>query len=161
MADINGISLEYANKEWKMQLDKSVYCDLIEFRKLIPNLYATKDFKTIGQICTLVERGLFLQDMDVEWLDEVKEKIVAEIIETLSELLNHAVETWSPNLLLQISESLLVFDEVNELAMKTKVKTLISQQKNSVAKISFDNFVKKYQLFYNEEYSQTFSSFLD
>lgn len=161
LAGVSGITLEYSNKEWKMVFDKSVYCDLYEFNKLVPYLSATKDTNLISHICSFVERGLFLQDMDAEWLDEIKEKMVGEIIESFSALLINSDTSWNPNLLLQISECILIFDEVNEFAIKTKVATLISQQKNSVAKISFDNFVKKYQLFYNEEYSQSFSTFLD
>lgn len=156
--DIPGLSFVYKQKTWLVQMDNSVYFDFKRYNQLKILLDKQFSLSLVKELCLVIKSPL-LTDIEEEWLDSIKEKVTNEVIDLLLSLIENKEVVDDKNVLLMIVEVLLTLDELNEEALKLKITTLISFNKNGSAKMAFENFTKKYQQFYGEAFSKDFSSF--
>lgn len=155
---IHGINLIYNQKNWSVQLDQTVYFDLKHYKELSESINNQFSITSVREICSILRSPLLI-DINEEWVDPIKEKISNDIIDVFQLLITNPIIKKDSLALLDVVDVLLVVDELNENALEIKIKILISQNKQSLAKLTFDNFVKKYRLIYNEEFNSNFASF--
>jgi hypothetical protein len=159
LSKIDGIEIIYAAKQWIVKLDETVYCDYYQYKELIVTLSQNRAIELVEKLCDILERAGFLKDLDAEYFDEIKAIITEEVTDTLALLIVEMDVELSPDLRIRIADCILLFDELSEIAIEVKIKTLIEQNKQSIAKLSFDNFSKRYNLIYNNQYPRNFNSF--
>lgn len=159
LSEIEGIKMVYAGKQWNINLDETVYCDYYQYKELIAALSQNREIELVKKLCNLLEKAGFLKDLDAECFDDIKASITEEVTNTLAQLIIEMDVEISPDLRIRIADCILLFDELSEIAIEIKIKTLIQQNKQGIAKLSFDKFSKKYNLIYNCPYPKNFNSF--
>lgn len=159
LKEIPGIKLVYQQKSWSMQMDDSVYYDLNRYKELKQNIENQFSLPAVRELCSLVKYP-FLSDIDKEWLDPIKEEIYNEIVDLFERLLKKEQILEDKTVLLEVVEVFMNVDELNEEALRLKIQTLIALNKQSLAKLAFDNFTKKYRLIYDEDFGSDYTGFI-
>lgn len=117
------------------------------------------DNKTINALCQILDRGTFLKNIEADCFDEIKEKITEEVTNLLASIALNKKQEISRDLKVRIADCILLFDELSETGLEIKIKSLLEQNKQSIARLCFDNFCKRHKLIYNLEYTRKFNSF--
>ncbi len=139
----------------QIELSKDIYCDYIEVFQLLREKTLNKE--QIIQIVEKAGRGPFLPECNYEWLDNFKAEISEAIIDNLlgfTELVDVKKEA---KLIIQISDTIFNFDNLNETALSLKCRALIFLGRHSLASATYTRFVKEYETLYQTPYKLTFS----
>ena len=164
LSENTGVSIDYDNKNWKIEIEGGVGWDFADF-SYFKNEISTKgeDKKLINTnvngLLNVINQGVLLPNMHFEWLDPFKSQLSEEVIEILTPLMENDQLELDNELRLKISNSIFSLDPLNERALKFKIKLLISEGNHTLAKNAFDQFCHAYSNFYGEAYGQDFSSF--
>lgn len=116
------------------------------------------DKEKIIRLAHITQPGNFLTNTEYEWLDAFKSEISNEIIDTYLHYAASINITDDPEFLLKLANYIFYFDSVNEEAMIIKCKVFSYLGKHSLAKSTFDNFIKEYKQLYGEDFSLSFQS---
>ena len=145
---------------WKFTFDPaSVYIDYYEYQQIIrKNKLHTKE--DMNNLLKIIHRGPALQNLNAEWLDDLKSELSNEIIDKILEFLQNKEKKIEPEFAIQLTNCVFFFDMINEEAMIYKSKLLVSLGKHSLAKNAHEKFVRDYKMLYNEQYDKTFSEIL-
>lgn len=108
------------------------------------------------QLSNIVQRGSFLPTDEQEWLDPFKSEIANEITDRYLHYAATVEVKEDPGFLIRMADYLYAFDAVNEDVMRVKCKALVVQGKHSLARSTFENFVREYRKLYGEDYSADF-----
>ncbi|RFM28496.1 hypothetical protein DXN05_06730 [Deminuibacter soli] len=110
--------------------------------------------KQVRRLLQLLSRGNFLYDTSYPWLEDIQSEISGKALNLLSEALARFHS--DPGFLLEIANSIFLFDPVNEEALRVKCKNLSLLGRHSMAKAVFEKFAREYQHMYGEEFQQSF-----
>ena len=91
-----------------------------------------------------------------EWLDEFKSDVSDKIIDTLVTFAEKCDLKADTEFIIHLADSIFNFDRTNEEAMILKCKAEYIQGKHSLAKMTYEKFIREYKLLYNEEYKKPF-----
>lgn len=152
--DIQGVEIYFDNNYWKMILDENIFCDLANIQQSINNQITNNDSDKIEEIIQILHRGTLLRDIVPEWLDSFKDKTTGTIVSTLEEMLTKF--NFESSIRLAISNVIFEFDQMNETALRVKCNLLSIQGKHSLARETYENYIKLYIKLYNEEYQYSF-----
>jgi len=141
---------------WKMDIDYDhIYVDYHIYLDIIRNEQEL-DLEKIRQLTAIAQRGSFLSNIEYEWLDKFKSDVSNDIIDNFIHFIYSRNHSHSPELVIEIVNLIFYFDPVNEEAMIIKCKALSSLGKHSLAKNTFENFIKEYKNLYGEEFKKDF-----
>ncbi|GAB3698995.1 hypothetical protein GCM10027592_24590 [Spirosoma flavus] len=155
-------SLSKESGYWKIEFnfDQPLYVDYERYMTIINNnILLTKP--AIMELGEITKRGPFLQNTEYYWLDDFKADISNRIINTFLKYANTLTISEDPELLLQITNFIFDYDPVSEDAIILKCKALSLMGKHSLAKNTFERFLRDYKAIYGEEYEQPFSAIID
>ena len=145
---------------WKIIFDnnsvKSDYHDFLEISGSKANL-------TKLNICRLLEitkQGGFLINSNYEWLDDFKSDISDKIVDTLVAFAEKCKLDTDAEFIIQLADCIFNFDKVNEEAMVLKCKAEYSLGNHSLAKLTYEKFVREYQKLYDEEFKKSFNELI-
>lgn len=158
LAKIAGADIEYQSKNWVLTISDNVYVDIIEHEKLAKLIgSSTEQNPTVtSAYISLVERGKFMQGVDIEAFDQYKAKISNQITDCLLLLAINA----DSKTRLRMGNALLLHDSLQEDGLRLSLKSLTELGRNGEAHEIYNSFCKKYKNTYNEDFSSTFSSFI-
>lgn len=150
----SGICIDFTNKKWKINLESDVSCDIKQYFILLNQLTNQHSFHSnlLEEFLSIVENGALLPNMEEEWLDEFKSKVSDELLECLLPLYSNTEITKNNKLVLRLSDTLLTFDPLNEIALTNKVNTLYKLEKKTLALECLEHFSKYYQKCYNQPF---------
>jgi two-component SAPR family response regulator len=97
-----------------------------------------------------------LSDSEYEWLDPFKSEISNEVIDTFLHFAQSCDQSHNAEFLIEIANFIFYFDPVNEESMILKCKALSALGKHSLAKNTFEIFVKEYRGIYDEDFKRDF-----
>jgi two-component SAPR family response regulator len=111
----------------------------------------------IRQLLKILHRGSFLPDANYTWLEDIQ----SEISNNALDILTAAAAQFKadPELLIEIADSIFLFDPVNEEALRMKCSSLVALGRHSLAKAAFNKFAKEYQHMYGEDFPHTFNEY--
>jgi hypothetical protein len=115
----------------------------------------------IIQLTNVTRRGNFLSNIEYEWLDAFKSEVSNEIIDSYIQFANGIQIEEDPEFVIKLANDIAYFDPVNEEAMILKCKALFSLGKHSLAKNTFEYFMKEYKVIYGEDFRKDFHSILE
>lgn len=144
------IDIDYQN----ILVDYKVYTDIVRDKNKLSK-------KRITDLANITKRGGFLSDLDYSWLDEFKSEISNEVIDTYLHFSSSVKISDDPEFLIQLANYIFYFDPVNEEAMTIKCKSLAFLGKHSLAKSTFESFVKEYRQIYDEDFEFDFNRILN
>lgn len=145
---------------WKIDIDYNyIYVDYYNYLNIVKD---KKDLtiEKIKSLSEITQRGNFLSNIEYEWLDAFKSEITNEVIDTYIHFA-HAGTTNDPDFLIELANYIFYFDPVNEEAMIIKCKALSSSGKHSLAKSTFENFIREYKTIYGEEFKKDFHAVIE
>lgn len=156
---IGKIELSNENTYWRIKIGKDVFCDYQRALSLATTLedgpaepHLTNEF--IG----LVAPGEICPDVQTEWIDPFKVKIANRIIDVL-ESVSHKQENL--DLQVQLADTILKYDPLNEEAIALKCQSLYKSGKKTLAKHCYDSFCSEYQTLLNTKYETSFKNILN
>jgi hypothetical protein len=145
---------------WKIDIDyHHIYVDYHNYLNIVKDK-KDLDIEKIKYLSAITRRGNFLSNIEYEWLDVFKSEISNEVIDTYIHFA-HSGSTHDPEFMIELANFIFYFDPVNEEAMVIKCKALSGLGKHSLAKNTFENFIKEYKVIYGEEFKKDFHSVLE
>ncbi|WP_158996106.1 galactose oxidase [Mucilaginibacter sp. L196] len=145
---------------WKIDIDYNhIYIDYHNYLNIVKDK-KDLDIERIKCLSAITKRGNFLSNIEYEWLDTFKSEISNEVIDTYIHFA-HSGHTNDSEFMVELANFIFYFDPVNEEAMVIKCKALSSLGKHSLAKNTFENFIKEYKVIYGEEFKKDFHSVLE
>lgn len=142
---------------WSLQYDPAeIRMDLAEFQQISQGLRPLTQ-QGIRQLLKILHRGSFLPDANYTWLEDIQ----SEISNNALDILTAAAAQFKadPELLIEIADSIFLFDPVNEEALRMKCSSLVALGRHSLAKAAFNKFAKEYQHMYGEDFPHTFNEY--
>lgn len=162
LSAVEGVDLEFSDKLWFIKMDNGSRCDYADYIKFCNSSKKANGFenKSIDSLLNIVDGGEFLRGISYEWLDSIKFAINNEIIKTLKLYFDdHGIQN-NAEKLIQLCDTILTFDSVDQDAIKIKIKTLSSTGRLHFAKITYNLFVAEYKRLYDENYPLTFQEII-
>ncbi len=145
---------------WKIDIDYNyIYVDYHNYLNIVKDKKEL-NIEKIKCLSEITQRGNFLSNIEYEWLDSFKSEITNEVIDTYLHFA-HAGTTTDPEFLTELANFIFYFDPVNEEAMVIKCKALSVLGKHSLAKSTFESFIKEYRSIYGEEFKKDFNAILE
>jgi DNA-binding SARP family transcriptional activator len=106
-----------------------------------------------------VKKGVFLNDIQWDWLDDFRGFVANEIIDNLLQYASILKGKDDCQMLKEISERILIIDDLNEKALQIIINQFIASNNLNQAKFRFKQFAKKYNVAYGEPYILSFDEF--
>jgi len=155
------IHLVFKNNLWIIELSDSCYCDYDWVQNYIGNFskhdYSTNELRqTLPDFLHTLKKGRLFLTINDPWMDSIIIKFSNQIIEqclNIEMLLNIEKQD---TLLLDLTEVIDIYDDLNEEAHRLKIRILIRQGKLSLAYKTYDNFAMLYHRIYGEAYPVSF-----
>lgn len=155
-------SLSKESGYWKIDFNFSqpLYVDYERYMAII-NDKAVLTKQAIIELGEITKRGPFLQNTEYHWLDDFRADISNKIINTFLKYTDTLTISENPEHLIQITNFIFDYDPVSEDAIILKCKALSLMGKHTLAKNTFERFIRDYKAIYGEEYEQPFSAIID
>ena len=146
---------------WKIEIDyHAIMVDYHNYLNIVSDKNKLNNQKII-QLTDITRRGNFLSNIEYEWLDAFKSEVSNEIIDSYIQFANSIQIAQDPEFVIKLANDISYFDPVNEEAMILKCKALSSLGKHSLAKNTFEYFMKEYKVIYGEDFRKDFHSILE
>jgi hypothetical protein len=145
---------------WKFTFDpSSIFIDFHEYLQIIRKgkLQSKED---MNDLLKIIHRGPALQNINADWLDDIKSELSNEIIDNVLEFIHQQEDKIEPEYIIQIANCVFFFDMISEEAMIYKCKMLVKLGKHSLAKNAYEKFVKEFKVLYDENYAKSFAEVL-
>ncbi|BDD00486.1 hypothetical protein [Persicobacter psychrovividus] len=154
--EIDGVEIIHEQQEWKLQLSGDAYCDLSELLFLKSQLASDTSKETQQQIMSLIRRGALPTALQAEWLDDINNFIVSDTIKLLTDF---AAEMSAPKAKIQLADTILHLDDLDEQGLEIKILALLQLNKIGQAQSELNRFKKRYHNFFGEEYKKQVENF--
>ncbi len=156
---VRGLELIYQNGIWKVVFNEPLFCDYLEaFAILNKNDNPSK--KDMESFFHYVKKGVFLAELQWEWLDEIRGIVTNNVIDTLLTYSKLLDEKNDCKTLMACAERILAIDDLNETATQIVIKQLVDNNNLNMAKYRYSQFVNNYQDTYLQTYALKFDQFL-
>ena len=144
---------------WTMRFSGSVYCDYVECLKLL-NEPRESQSGFYADFYRIVSAGKVFKGESHDWLDVYAGNIGNSIVDMLMNFIGKLDMERDHELILKLSDRILVTDPVNDQALSCKLKALVLQNNMNTARFTYDQFATLYQELYDEPLSMSFHDFL-
>ncbi|MCC5935949.1 MAG: hypothetical protein JJU34_01585 [Lunatimonas sp.] len=135
------------NGYWKIEAT-GIYVDFEEAMHAL-NALREKDNESLRNLpewIKIFSYGELCPNVQAEWIDPIKVNFANATIDALLYLMdNDLVGKEDPQLLLEIADTLLIHDMLNEEALRLKCSTLIRLGKKGLAVQTYERFAKEYE----------------
>lgn len=157
---VGNIEIASSNGNWSIRTDDSL-CDWFSTMSLLETLPA--EDATAEQLNMLIDTamsGPLLPDMRYEWTDRFKAQYADLMISCLAKVCKSNSHAQSPDMRIRLADAILMFDSLDEYAVKTKCRALIVQKRLGIAQSTFKNFTQEYYRLMGEEFTTRFNEFV-
>jgi len=160
--NVGQINIESANSYWIVKLGDEVFCDYREALLLIRTMKAVNNRKkeNVMKLLSIVSSGEMLPDLQVEWVDPFKANFANDLIDLLIEVSRQNEHAFSLSELVNIADTLLIYDILNDDALKLKCRSLVKMGKNGLAQTAYNSFVKQYFTLFGSKYNYSFAQII-
>lgn len=166
LESVTCLKIVITKKNWSLESnEEEVFIDYKVYRELAVGLQQMLDNHKLDEtlLCSylsIVERGRFLEEFEVEWADILKNEISEEIILLLKNTITLFSIQMPTKLRLRIADALFIHDELNVDALRLKLQLYQEESNLSLAKKLYDTYARKHKMIYNEEYSTAFNDLI-
>lgn len=157
LSEIGAIELTKKTGYWKIICNhEEVKCDYADFLK-ITSSKSNLTKQNVNKLVEITQKGAFLLNVNYEWLDDFKADVSDKIVDTLVAFAEKSDLQTDAEFIVRLADCVFNFDRSNEEAMIFKCKAEYLLGKHSLAKLTYEKFIKEYQILYNEEYKRSFN----
>lgn len=160
IAGIRGLELINENSLWSFNISSDIFCDYLFIIKIIsdPKIDLSED--ELIEVIGLLNKGNFLSDVEVDWLDSYKSYYVNIIINFLTEQIKQPKFSKNYQIQILLADTLMSFDSLNEEALFVKCKALHKEGKGGQSHEIYKSFTKEYKSLLNENYPISFNDII-
>ena len=154
LTGMGGVSVHFKNKRYLVRITQDVRCDYLSFRRLVHLLasesrpQSESDWTELLAIC---RTGVLLPELSVSWLDPIKADVFTEF-EKLATARLSSSQGEIGELDLATAEVLLLWDPINEQALRTKLRVLWESGRHGAARVAYEQFTSNFTSTYGEPY---------
>lgn len=162
LTEMKGVTIENTNSVLRVIMDDTVFCDYQVVSRLLNPEYSAgiSGREKINLIIRNIRRGVMLQDMSLNSLDNHISNFSNLVIDTLLEYAHQLNQEKDSKLLLEIADCTFLYDPINQEALVIKCNVLNKHGKYSLAKKTYDLFVSVYKNLYAENYPRSFEEII-
>ncbi len=158
--ELGDLEISSSNGNWSINIDGSL-CDWFHNMTELEGIdFDNLNKEQISNIVSIATKGNLLPDMRYEWTDRFKAQYTDLIISSLSKARTNFCVKNSADIQISLADAVLLFDSLDEEAVKEKCKALIAQKRLGMAQSTFKNFTQEYHRLMGEEYSVHFNEFV-
>lgn len=157
LSEAGAIELTKKTGYWKIIYNhEEVKCDYSDFLH-IARSKSNLTKQNVNKLVEITQKGAFLQNVNYEWLDDFKADVSDKIVDTLVAFAEKFDLKTDAEFIIHLADCIFNFDRSNEEAMALKCKAEYFLGRHSLAKQTYEKFIKEYQILYNEEYKRSFN----
>ena len=162
LENIGNLNIENSNSYWVVKLGEDVNCDYCEALSLISSLKDknSRTKKDVMRLLYILSFGGLLPDIQTEWVDYFKANFANNLVDLLIDISRQTEFAFSPSELVSLADILLIYDNLNEDALKLKCCALVKMGKNGLAKATYNSFVKQYSVLLGIKYNHSFDQII-
>jgi len=155
LESLDSVRINFHIDRWSMAFSGAVYCDYVECLKLLKRekIHDT-DFNL--NFYHIIQEGELFKGDSYDWLDDFKGFISNNIVDILIKFIHELSIEHDNELILKLTDRILISDPVNDHALAYKLKALIKQNNYNLAKFTFDRFCVLYEELYGEKFTPKF-----
>ncbi len=153
LQQIDSVLVENENGAWKLVWKSDAPTDYHLTMLSLEQLRLQFSEKVLDGLIAVVERGSFLPNTEIEWLDDYKGKVNYHVTSSLMQISEKVVEAERK---IKIADIILSIDDLHEQAAHLKIGALITLGKHGLASDFYEEFAKKYLELYQETFPRSF-----
>ena len=159
LESLDTVQINFHIDHWSMAFSGPVYCDYVECLKLLKRekIHDT-DFNL--NFYHIIQEGELFKGESYDWLDDFKGFIGNNIVDILIKFISELTIEKDNELILRLTDRILVTDPVNDQALAYKLKVLIKQNNYNLARFTFDRFSILYEEMYGEKFKSKFEELI-
>ncbi len=164
LPEIGELRLGVSHGNWSLE---TADCQLVDYfavmsaaRAITEKGYGT-GYRRVRRLLDYISRGPLLPECQYEWLDAFKSRYSDMIIQLLHTILDDNLLKHDPELALRVSDCILLFDSIDEDAVRAKCRILLQANRVGTASKAFDRFVREYHTLMNEPFGRNFNEFIE
>lgn len=140
--------------EWKGEVPTDYHLTMLSLDQLQQQFSEA----VLDGLIKVVERGPFLPNTEIEWLDDYKGKVNYRVTSSLLEISDHVAEEERK---IRIADIVLSIDDLHEQSARLKIGSLAALGKHGLANDFYLEFSKKYAELYQENFPKSFKEMKD
>ena len=162
LEQIGEIHVKSLNLYWIVEFGKAIYCDYYEALILMHRLRenSSRTNKDIKRLLSIVSAGELLPNLQIEWVDSFKADFANDLADLFLDMLQQPGLDNSDQDRINLADSILIHDSLNEEALKIKCTILIGMGKYGLAKKTYSSFSKEYRLLFGTDFKQSFEQII-
>lgn len=153
LQEVESVSILNENGAWVLEWKNETPTDYHLTLLCLEGLQDHFSEDVLESLISVIERGPFLPNTEIEWIDEYKGKVNYRVTSALMDISD---QVGDPEMKMKIAHTILSIDDLHEQAAKLKIKSLITMGKHGLANDFFEEFSKKYQDLFQESFPLTF-----
>lgn len=159
LESLDTVQINFHVDRWSMVFSGPVYCDYVECLRLLKRekVHDT-DFNL--NFYHLIQEGELFKGDSYDWLDDFKGFISNNIVDILLKFVNQLTLDKDNELIIRLTDRILISDPVNDQALAFKLKALIKQNNYNLARFTYDRFCSLYDEMYGEKFSGKFEEII-
>jgi len=159
---IGVIQIKNQNSYWLIEFDEDIYCDYYEALILMKRLKnkTTRTGKDIKKVLSIVSFGELLPNLQIDLVDPFKADFSNELIDLFLDIVQQPGLDITSQDRINLINSILIQDSLNEEALKLKCILLVNMGKNGLAKKVYDSFSKEYRLLLGTDFKHSFEQII-
>jgi hypothetical protein len=139
--------------------DRDVYVDF----QVLTSLVQTKgqlNKRFMQDVLSITSRGTFLPQTDYNWLDDFKSEVSGSVLDRCQEYIESGNLVGDPEFAIEVANTMLHFDRLNEVALKYKCHSLVALKRHALANNTYLTFAKEYKEIYGEDFPKSFNEII-
>jgi two-component SAPR family response regulator len=159
---IGVVRIKNLNSLWTVEFDDNVYCDYYDALILMESMKegANRTGQNVRRLLSVVSAGELLPNLQSEWADPFKAGFSNNLIDLFLELIRQPDLDILQQERINMANSILMHDTLNEEALKLKCQLLVKTGKNGLAKNVYAAFTKAYFASFGTPFKYTFEQIL-
>jgi two-component SAPR family response regulator len=156
---IDSVEIVFHIDRWSMKFSGPVYCDYVECLKMLDKR-TSHDENFYPEFYQIIREGEVFKGESYDWLDDFKGYIGNNIVDILLTFVQKLSIATDSELILKLTERILIADPVNEIALAFKLKALIRQNNYNLARFTYEKFCSLYEEMYGEKFHEPFDGLI-
>lgn len=160
LSEVGNLEIVSSNGNWSIKTDDSL-CDWFRTMSILEDINTeTISTEQVNMLIDIAMSGQLLPDMRYEWTDKFKAQYADLIISCLSKVCESNSHAQSAETRIRLADAILMFDSLDEYAVRAKCQALIAQKRLGMAQSTFKNFTQEYNRLMGEEFATNFNEFV-
>jgi len=156
------IYIKKQHSSWIIEFGEDIYCDYYEALILMNRLKDKNNRinNDIKRLLSIVSSGELLPNLQIEWVDPFKADFSNNLIDLFLDIAQQDGLEIPSNERIELTDSILIHDSLNEEALRIKCSILVNMGKNGLAKKAYNSFVKEYRLLFGTDFKYSFEQII-